>query len=102
MELGRREPWPGGVGEPFGHPLAAGSGQLVKLALRTVGLTREPDEPGLLEARETHIEVTPVDRLSQRAERETSLSAELGSPTTLLGQECQQHLLHDMQLVARK
>ena len=74
----------------------------MQVEVRTIGLADVlgAHEPSLVEPRERHVDLAGVERLRQRAERELQARAELVAVRRVLGEQRQQDLLDDPQLIA--
>ena len=91
MELGQVGLGPADLGQPVGHPLLPGRGQLVDLAVRPV---RRPggrlggDQPGLLQPGQRDVDLAGVHRLAERAERLRAAGRAAGSRATVPWPAC--------------
>src|SRR4051794_4187781 len=102
MELRRRRLRPAGIRQPLSHPLAPRRGQLVDLAVRTIGLTDTlcGHQATAFEASQRYVYLAGVQRLRKRTEGELKSRTQLIAVRRLLGQQREQYLLYDPQLVA--
>ena len=78
-----------------------GRRQLVDLAIGAIGLPDPPrgEQAGLLEPAERHVHLAVVQRLGERAEGEREPGAQLVAVRGLPGEQGQQDLAHDAQLI---
>src|SRR4051812_22736094 len=102
VELRRRGLGPARVLQPLHDPRPAQLGERVDLAVRALGLVDAlgAHEPRAFQTRERHVDLTGVEGVGERAERELQACAQLVTVRGLVREEREQHLLDDAQLVA--
>ena len=102
VKLGGRRFGPAGVVQPRVDPLAASRCELIDLAIGAVGLANalRGQQAGLLEPGERDVHLTLVERVGQGTEREGEARPQPIAVRSLAGEEREQDLADDAQLIA--